>query len=100
MYWYLNASFSVYDIKLWRSKIIALSLSSVPAAIRRGQVCPYFQHGDDRIYESEPLELIEEVNSPWQNIKIYKTQEYGNMLCLDDEISETLRPNTQICFTL
>lgn len=59
---------------------------SLPSAIQRGKVCPYFQLGDDRIYESEPLELLEEVNSLWQNIKVYKTKQYGNMLCLDDDI--------------
>jgi spermidine synthase len=32
---------------------------------------------------------VTEVNSPWQNIKIYKTPDCGNMLCLDDEISES-----------
>ncbi|XP_060573907.1 spermine synthase-like [Ruditapes philippinarum] len=60
---------------------------SVPSAIKRGKICPYFQLGDDRLWEiHQTTQLVTEVNSPWQNIKIYKTPDCGNMLCLDDEI--------------
>ncbi|XP_060573903.1 spermine synthase-like [Ruditapes philippinarum] len=60
---------------------------SVPSAIKRGKICPYFQLGDDRLWEVyQTTQLVTEVNSPWQNIKIYKTPDCGNMLCLDDDI--------------
>ncbi len=60
----------------------------LPAAIKRGRVCPYFVRADDALYEYMPLSLVYEVNSKWQNIKIYNTQDSGNMLVLDDDISE------------
>lgn len=51
-------------------------------------VCPFFASGDGFIYEYGKLELILEKDSQWQNIKIYKTERFGNMLCLDDDISK------------
>ncbi|KAL5019695.1 hypothetical protein ScPMuIL_002587 [Solemya velum] len=71
---------------------------NVPGPIRRGVVCPFFASGDGFIYEYGKLELILEKDSQWQNIKIYKTERFGNMLCLDDDImiadSDTIYTDT------
>jgi len=45
-------------------------------------------YGDGSLFEYEALELVHEVTSQWQNVKIYKSPEFGNMLVLDDDISE------------
>ena len=61
---------------------------SLPAPIKRGRKCPYFVYGYGTLFEYEALELVHEVTSQWQNVKIYKSPEFGNMLVLDDNISE------------
>lgn len=48
---------------------------------------PYNKLADHRIYESDTLELLVNVNSNFQNIKIAKTNMYGNILLLDDDIN-------------
>ena len=51
-------------------------------------MCPYFLHGNHTLFEYEPLELVIEKESKWQNIKVYKTKSFGNLLCLNDDISK------------
>ena len=70
-------------------KIVQFTFS-IPSPLRRGKVCPYFQKGDDTMYEHEVDELLYETDSEWQNLKIFKTPKFGNMLCLDDVISKYL----------
>ncbi|XP_069101920.1 spermine synthase-like isoform X2 [Argopecten irradians] len=59
---------------------------SVLGQIRRGEVCPYFSSGDDLLSEYRPIKLVWEKESKWQNIKIYHSEEFGNILCLDDDL--------------
>ncbi|KAK3594006.1 hypothetical protein CHS0354_040753 [Potamilus streckersoni] len=59
---------------------------SIMSPIKRGQVCPYFNNGGNSLFEYGSLELIFEKDSQHQNIKIYKTEDMGKILCLDDEL--------------
>ena len=62
---------------------------SLPTVLKRGRICPYFLRGNHTLFEYEPLELVFEKESKWQNIKIYKTQSFGNILCLNEDLSKS-----------
>ncbi|XP_021357816.1 spermine synthase-like isoform X1 [Mizuhopecten yessoensis] len=59
---------------------------SILGQICRGEVCPYFSSGEDLLFEYGPLKLVCEKESKWQNIKIYHSEKFGHMLCLDDDL--------------
>ena len=67
---------------------IIFSTSSLPA-IRRGDVfnC-YFPTTDNKLIEYDFDELVYEAQSPYQNIKIYHSLQFGNMLVLDNDPSK------------
>ena len=44
--------------------------------------------GDERLFEADYEETIFETDSKRQNIKIMKSREFGNVLLLDNDISE------------
>ena len=48
---------------------------------------PYFGAVDSPLQEYDITEVVSDVDSDFQNIKIYKTIEFGNVLILDDEIN-------------
>nr|XP_022296145.1 spermine synthase-like isoform X1 [Crassostrea virginica]XP_022296146.1 spermine synthase-like isoform X1 [Crassostrea virginica]XP_022296147.1 spermine synthase-like isoform X1 [Crassostrea virginica] len=61
---------------------------SIPCAIRRapGITWTYGQTGDERLFETDYEETVFETDSRWQNIKIMKSREFGNVLLLDNDI--------------
>ncbi|KAI0233218.1 Spermine synthase [Lamellibrachia satsuma] len=63
----------------------ATNSNSLPA-IRCGDAfnC-YFPTTDNKLIEYDFDELVYEANSPYQNIKIYHSPQFGNMLVLDDD---------------
>ena len=62
--------------------------NSPPGQIRRGASLPYYSAGDDRLFEYVDSRVVFEKDSKWQNIKIIHTEEFGHVLCLDDDISK------------
>ncbi|KAJ8322072.1 hypothetical protein KUTeg_000543 [Tegillarca granosa] len=61
-------------------------MRSIPGYIKRGYMCPYINNEEDCLQEYKYSELLYEKESKWQNIKIYKTENCGNLLALDDDI--------------
>ncbi|XP_033725689.1 spermine synthase-like isoform X2 [Pecten maximus] len=59
---------------------------SILGQISRGEVCPYFSTSEDLLFEYGSLKLVCEKESKWQNIKIYHSEKFGNVLCLDDDL--------------
>ncbi|KAK3095881.1 hypothetical protein FSP39_020284 [Pinctada imbricata] len=61
---------------------------SIYSPIKRapGIVWQYGTLGDERIVEFDHTELLCNIDSKYQNIKIYKSAEFGNALFLDDDI--------------
>ncbi|XP_048739621.2 spermine synthase-like isoform X2 [Ostrea edulis] len=61
---------------------------SLCCPIRRapGITWTYTCTGDERLIETDYEEIVYETQSKWQNIKIAKSREFGNVLLLDDEI--------------
>jgi len=51
---------------------------------RGGLIDPYVSTSDNRLLEYDFDELVYEANSPYQNIKIFHSVSYGNLLVLDD----------------
>jgi len=47
----------------------------------------YFATSDNRLIEYDFDEVIYEADSPYQNVKIYHSLQFGNMLWLDNEQS-------------
>lgn len=61
---------------------------SLSVPIRRGPgiTWTYGQTGDERLFETDYEEIVFETDSKWQNIKIAKSREFGNVLLLDNDI--------------
>jgi spermidine synthase len=53
-----------------------------------GMIWQYEITADERLVEADHVALVYEKTSKWQNIKIYKNREFGNVLYLDDDISK------------
>lgn len=64
---------------------------SLLCPIRRGPhvTWRYAYSGDNRLQERDYEEIVFETDSKWQNIKIAKSREFGNVLLLDNDISKT-----------
>lgn len=63
---------------------------SLKCPIRRGPsvLWAYGHTGDERLFEADYEDIVFETDSKWQNIKIAKSREFGNVLLLDDDISK------------
>jgi len=60
--------------------------NSLWAPIRRGEkYWPYMITADERVIETDVTELVCDVTSEYQNIRIYKSEELGNVLYLDED---------------
>nr|XP_034307622.1 spermine synthase-like [Crassostrea gigas] len=61
---------------------------SLLCPIRRGPhvTWRYAYSGDNRLQERDYEEIVFETDSKWQNIKIAKSREFGNVLLLDDVV--------------
>ncbi|XP_034307619.2 spermine synthase [Magallana gigas] len=68
-------------------KLVKVS-NSLKCPIRRGPsvLWAYGHTGDERLFEADYEDIVFETDSKWQNIKIAKSREFGNVLLLDDDI--------------
>ncbi|XP_010793359.1 spermine synthase [Notothenia coriiceps] len=62
-------------------------IKRLPALVRGAEVDRYWPATDDRLLEYDMDQLVYEEDSPYQNIKILHSQQYGNVLILDDDIN-------------
>ncbi|TNN51110.1 Spermine synthase [Liparis tanakae] len=60
------------------------------AQVDNVEVDRYWPTTDDRLVEYDMDQLVYEEDSAFQNIKILHSQQYGNALILDDDLSECL----------
>ncbi|KAK2174916.1 hypothetical protein NP493_767g01000 [Ridgeia piscesae] len=60
----------------------------LPAVKRGAAFNCYFATSDNRLIEYDFDEVIYEADSPYQNVKIYHSLQFGNMLWLDNEQSD------------
>lgn len=69
---------------------VLLIYCSLCCPIRRapGITWTYGYTGDERLLETDYEEILYETQSKWQNIKIARSREFGNVLLLDDDISK------------
>ena len=49
----------------------------------------YFPTADNRLIEYDFTRVVLEEDTPYQNVKIMHSPQYGNMLLLDDDPSES-----------
>eukprot|EP01135_Chromosphaera_perkinsii_P004704 Nk52_evm15s294 gene=Nk52_evmTU15s294 len=56
-----------------------------PAIIRNGPFDPYVPTTDNKLIEYDFTECLVDVDSEFQNVKIMKSPQYGNVLLLDDD---------------
>ncbi|XP_062585688.1 spermine synthase-like [Saccostrea cucullata] len=59
---------------------------SCPIRRAPGITWNYGYTGDERLLETDYEEIVFETQSKWQNIKIARSREFGNVLLLDDDI--------------
>ena len=62
---------------------------SLPAISRGTDVPVYFPTADNRLIEYDFTRVVLEEDTPYQNVKIMHSPQYGNMLLLDDDPSES-----------
>lgn len=60
----------------------------LPALIRGSDVDRYWPTADGRLMEYDIDEVVYEKDSPYQNIKILHSQQFGNMLILNGDVSK------------
>uniref|UniRef100_K1R5T1 Spermine synthase n=1 Tax=Magallana gigas TaxID=29159 RepID=K1R5T1_MAGGI len=85
---------SLMEAKLWYkflevgTEMIINRTGSLSVPIRRGPgiTWTFGQTGDERLFETDYEEIVFEADSKWQNIKIAKSREFGNVLLLDNDI--------------
>lgn len=69
----------------------------LPALLRGAEVDRYWPTTDGRVIEYDMDQMVYEEDSPYQNIKILHSPQYGNVLILDDDLNlaESDLPYTQ-----
>lgn len=60
----------------------------LPALIRGSDVDRYWPTADGRLMEYDIDEVVYEKDSPYQNIKILHSLQFGNMLILNGDVSK------------
>ncbi len=68
--------------------LIQLSPVRLPALVRGGDVDRYWPTADGRLMEYDIDEVMYEKDSAYQNIKILHSQQFGNILILNGDVSK------------
>lgn len=75
---------SIYTAPL----VIVIFNPRLPALIRGAEVDRYWPTSDNRLIEYDIDRVVYEEDSAYQNIKILRSKQYGNILVLNGDISE------------
>lgn len=67
----------------------------LPPLIRGGKVDRYWPTADGRLIEYDIDSVVYEEESPYQNIKILHSQQFGNILVLNGDVSKCLLLSSQ-----
>lgn len=67
---------------------LILFLSRLPAILRGGVIDRYWPTADGRLVEYDIDEVIYDEDSPFQNIKILHSKQFGNILILSGDVSK------------
>lgn len=81
-------SFSIQKYSRANVCFIVLLTPRLPALVRGAEVDRYWPTTDNRLVEYDMDQLVYEEDSAFQNIKILHSQQYGNALILDNDLSE------------
>lgn len=65
-----------------------LSLCSLPPIVRGGAIDRYWPTADGRLVEYDIDEVVYDEDSPYQNIKILHSKQFGNILILSGDVSK------------
>lgn len=65
-----------------------LSFSRLPAILRGGVIDRYWPTADGRLVEYDIDEVVYDEDSPFQNIKILHSKQFGNILILSGDVSK------------
>lgn len=64
------------------------SLCRLPAILRGGVIDRYWPTADGRLVEYDIDEVVYDEDSPFQNIKILHSKQFGNILILSGDVSK------------
>ncbi|RXM99060.1 Phosphate-regulating neutral endopeptidase [Acipenser ruthenus] len=64
----------------------------LPAIVRGGAVDRYWPTADGRLVEYDIDEVVYDEDSPYQNIKILHSQQFGNILILNGDVNLIFKP--------
>lgn len=73
--------------QVWWS-VSHFSLSRLPAILRGGVIDRYWPTADGRLVEYDIDEVVYDEDSPFQNIKILHSKQFGNILILSGDVSK------------
>lgn len=65
-----------------------LFFSRLPAILRGGAIDRYWPTADGRLVEYDIDEVVYDEDSPFQNIKILHSKQFGNILILSGDVSK------------
>ncbi|MBN3294686.1 SPSY synthase, partial [Polypterus senegalus] len=82
---------------LYYSDVCITFILRLPAIIRGGAIDRYWPTADGRLVEYDIDEVLFDDDSPYQNIKILHSQQFGNILILNGDVNlaESDLPYTQ-----
>lgn len=84
-------SFSLYVAVILNNYIVHLYLQRLPALIRGAKVDRYWPTADGRLIEYDIDRVVYEEDSAYQNIKILHSQQFGNILVLNGDVSKCIQ---------
>lgn len=71
--------------------VVLLSAPRLPPLVRGANVDRYWPTADGRLVEYDIDRVVYEEDSPYQNIKILHSQQFGNILVLNGDVSKCLQ---------
>lgn len=72
---------------------VALFFPRLPPIVRGGAIDRYWPTADGRLVEYDIDEVVYDKDSPYQNIKILHSKQFGNILILSGDVSKYSVPS-------
>ncbi|KAK2083046.1 hypothetical protein P7K49_038282 [Saguinus oedipus] len=70
------------------SRKLKMKTTQLPPIVRGGAIDRYWPTADGRLVEYDIDEVVYDEDSPYQNIKILHSKQFGNILILSGDVSK------------
>lgn len=82
------ASPKQFVVRLIPVFLLSLFFSRLPPIVRGGAIDRYWPTADGRLVEYDIDKVVYDEDSPYQNIKILHSKQFGNILILSGDVSK------------